>query len=130
MGATNFSGPLYSGGRQVVTQDTSGYLLGEDDAVIALSEVVPEVLANPSATTTVLSRAGNYAGYVSNTAIGNITVYDSLSASGKILVPTTALAVGQFPAWGAGNDNRRKVTIGVTVVLSGADTVYIGVEAD
>lgn len=96
---------------------------------LTLSEVTPEVLANPTATTTVLAVPGVYAGYRCTTAAGNITVYDSLSASGKVLVPTTALALGAFPIFGAGNPRALQVTIGVTVVLSGAGVVYAGVEA-
>ncbi len=104
-------------------------LMAPDGGVVALSEVTPEVLANPTATTTVLSGAGVYFGYRCTTATGNITVYDSLSASGKVLVPTTALALGSFPIFGAGNPRGLQVSTGVTVVLSGAGVVYIGVEA-
>jgi hypothetical protein len=97
--------------------------------VVGLSEVTPEVLANPTATTTVLSGAGIYYGYRCTTATGNITVYDNTAASGKVLVPTTALALGSFPIFGAGNPRGLQVATGVTVVLSGAGVVYAGVEA-
>ncbi len=100
-----------------------------DGGVVALSEVTPEVLANPTATTTVLTGAGVYFGYRCTTAIGNITVYDNTAASGKVLVPTTALALGSYPIFGAGNPRGLQVTTGVTVVLSGAGVVYAGVEA-
>ena len=106
-----------------------GTILGSDGTVYALSEVIPEVLANASATTTVLTGAGTYAGYRCTTAAGNITVYDALSATGKVLVPTTALAVGSFPIYGAGHPGRIAIGTGVTVVLSGAAVVYAGVEA-
>jgi hypothetical protein len=97
--------------------------------VVALSEVTPEVLANPTATTTVLAVPGIYYGYRCTTATGNITVYDSLGASGKVLVPLTALALGSYPIFGAGNPRGLQVSNGVTVVLSGAGVVYAGVEA-
>jgi hypothetical protein len=87
------------------------------------------VLANPTATTTVLSGAGVYFGYRCTTATGNITVYDNTAASGKVLVPTTALALGSYPIFGAGNPRGLQIATGVTVVLSGAGVVYAGVEA-
>ena len=105
-----------------------GYALLLGGEVRALSEVIPEVLCNPTATTTVLTGAGAYAGYRCTTAVGNITVYDNTAASGKVLVPTTALAVGAFPIYGAGHNGRVAVATGVTVVLSGAAVVYAGVE--
>lgn len=108
----------------------AGTILTAAGGVRGLSEVTPEVLCNPTATTTVLPGPGVYAGYRCTTATGNITVYDSLSATGKVLVPTTALALGSFPIFGAGNPRALQVTIGVTVVLSGAGVVYAGVEAD
>jgi hypothetical protein len=105
-------------------------LVGPDNGVLAQSEAIPEVLATASDTTTVLTGAGLYAGYRCTTAAGNITVYDNTAASGKVLVPTTALAVGAFPAYGAGHNGRLVVATGVTVVLSGAAVVYAGVEGD
>lgn len=110
------------------TEDTGGYLRLPDGGVSSLSELIPEVLANATATTTVLTGAGAYAGYRCTTAAGNITVYDNTAASGKVLVPTTALTVGAFPAYGAGHPGRIVVGTGVTVVLSGAAVVYVGVE--
>jgi len=98
--------------------------------VVALSEVIPEVLATASAGSTALTGAGTFAGYRCTTAAGNITVYDNTAASGKVLVPTTALTVGSFPIYGAGHPGRVVVTTGVHVVLSGAAVVYVGVEAD
>lgn len=103
-------------------------LMDPSGGVVALSEVMPEVLATATATSTQVSGAGTYGWYRCTTATGNITVYDSLSASGKVLVPTTALAVGVFPIGGAGNPTRLAVGTGVTTVLSGAGVVYIGCE--
>ena len=113
-----------------VTEDSAGAatLQAPSGAVVALSELIPEVLANPTATTTVLTGAGAYAGYRCTTAAGNITVYDNTAASGKVLVPTQALTVGAFPIYGAGHNGRVPVATGVTVVLSGAAVVYAGVE--
>jgi hypothetical protein len=104
-------------------------ILTPGGGVVALSEVTPEVLANQSATHTVLPGPGIYYGYRCTTATGNITVYDSLDASGKVLVPLTALALGSFPIFGAGNPRGLQIATGVTVVLSGAGVVYAGVEA-
>jgi hypothetical protein len=109
----------YTGDAQITTPD---------GGIAALSEVVTEVAATPSAGATVLTGAGLYAGYRCTVAAGNITVYDNTAASGKVLVPTTALAVGSFPIYGAGTNHRLTVTTGVHVVLSGAATVYVGVE--
>jgi hypothetical protein len=105
-------------------------ILTPDGGVVALSNVVPEVLATASAGSTALTGAGLFAGYRCTTATGNITIYDNTAASGKVLVPTTALTVGSFPIWGAGSNWLAKVTTGVHVVLSGAAVVYVGVEAD
>ena len=55
------------------------------------------VAATASATTTVLTGAGEYAGYLCTVAAGNITVYDNTAASGRVIVPLTALVVGAFP---------------------------------
>jgi hypothetical protein len=104
-------------------------LLTPGGGVAALSEVITEVAATASAGATVLTGAGTYAGYRCTVAAGNITVYDNTAASGKVLVPTTALAVGSFPIYGAGHPGRVAVTTGVHVVLSGAATVQVGVEA-
>jgi hypothetical protein len=111
------------------TYDGDVYITTPGGGIVTLSEVTPEVLANPTATTTVLAVPGIYTGYRCTTATGNITVYDNTAASGKVLVPTTALALGSFPIFGAGNPRALQVTIGVTVVLSGAGVVYAGVEA-
>ncbi len=94
--------------------------------ILTFAEVVEEVLAHPTATTTVLTGAGLYSHYRCTTATGNITIYDNTAASGKVLVPTTALALGSFPIFGSGNPNRLAVSTGVTVVLSGAAVVYVG----
>ena len=100
-------------------------LRGSDGGVVALSEAIGESLANPSATTTVLTGPGEYFAYRCTVAAGNITVYDNTSATGKVLVPTTALTVGVFPIFGAGVSRSLEVSLGITVVLSGAATVYV-----
>lgn len=102
----------------------SGIMTG--DGVVALSEPVEEVLANPTATTQILTGPGEYFHYRCTVAAGNITVYDNTASSGKVLVPTTALAVGAFPIFGAGISRSLIVSNGIRVVLSGAATVYIG----
>lgn len=105
--------------------DTSGRVIGPNEAVYALAEATEEVLANPTSTTVILTGAGEYFAYRCTVAAGNITVYDNTAASGKVLVPTTALAVGTFPVFGAGIGRSLVVGTGITVVLSGAATVYI-----
>jgi hypothetical protein len=120
------TGPENAAARALVVE---GRIETVDGAVYALSEVVAEVQATASATTTVLTGAGTYSGYRCTVAAGNITVYDNTAASGKVLVPTTALVVGSYPIFGAGHSGRLAVATGVTVVLSGAATVYAGVEA-
>lgn len=108
--------------------DTAYGLQLPDGSIYALSEVVAEVLANPSATTVILSNPGVIAGYRCTVAAGTITIYDNTTASGKILVPTTPLAVGAFPIYGPQTTARLYVSNGITVVLSGASTVYIGID--
>lgn len=105
--------------------DSGGNLLDGQGGVLALSEVVEEVLANPSATTQILTGPGEYFGYRCTGVGGNITVYDNTASSGKLLVPTTALALGTFPIFGAGISKTLQVDNGIRVVLSGAATVYI-----
>ena len=101
----------------------NGALVDGVGAITALSEVTAYAAANASATTTVLTGAGEYAGYLCTVAAGNITVYDSTAASGRVIVPLTALVVGAFPIFGAGTNGRLALVTGCTVVLSGAATV-------
>jgi hypothetical protein len=103
-----------------------GNLLDAQGGVLALSEVVEEVLANPTATTQILTGTGEYSHYRCTTAVGNITIYDNTASSGKVIVPTTALTVGTFPVFGAGISRSLIVSAGIRVVLSGPATVYIG----
>lgn len=103
----------------------AGNLVDAAGGVLALSEVVEEVLANPSATTQILTGAGEYFAYRCTVAAGNITIYDNTASSGKVLVPTTALVVGSYPIFGAGVSKSLAVDTGIRVVLSGAATVYI-----
>ena len=101
----------------------NGALVDAAGAITALSEVTAYAAATASATTTVLTGAGEYAGYLCTVAAGNITVYDNTAASGLVIVPTTALVVGAFPIFGAGTNGRLALVTGCTVVLSGAATV-------
>jgi len=96
---------------------------GASSEIIAISEVTAYVAATASDTTTVLTGAGEYAGYLCTVAAGNITVYDNTAASGRVIVPLTALVVGAFPIFGAGTNGRLALATGCTVVLSGAATV-------
>jgi hypothetical protein len=102
-----------------------GNIVDADGGVHALTEAISEVLANPSATTQILTGAGEYFAYRCTVAAGNITIYDNTASSGKLLVPTTALALGTFPIFGAGISKTLQVDNGIRVVLSGAATVYI-----
>lgn len=111
----------------VVGFNADGTILDSDGGVLVLSEVITEALCTASATTTVLTGAGVFPGYRCTTAAGNITIYDNTAASGKVLVPTTALTVGSFPIMGAGTNGKLAVTLGITVVLSGAAVVYAGI---
>lgn len=119
----NYSVPL----SEVMRDGGNGLIIAPNGTLIGLSEVIPEVLANPTATTVVLTGPGTFSGYRCTTAVGNITVYDNTAGSGKVLVPTTALTVGSFPIYGAGHPGRVQVTNGVCIVLSGAAVVYAGV---
>lgn len=81
-------------------------------------EVTPYV--NATSTQTAFSGPCELAGYDCTVAAGNITIYDGTSASGIVIVPTTALTVGRFPfPW------KIALTAGCHVVLSGAATVNI-----
>lgn len=113
----------HTGGKLIATFDSNGNLIGNDQAVFALSEVTPYV--NLTATGTAFTGACEFAGYVCTVAAGNITVYDNTSAAGTVIVPTTALAVGAFPIFGAGTNGKMALTTGCHVVLSGAGTVNV-----
>lgn len=121
----------YTAARAYVNAANQYQLLDHEGGVIALSEAHPESSTVPTgtATTTVLTGAGEYSHYRCTVAAGNITIYDNTAASGKVLVPTTALVLGSYPVFGAGTNGVLPVTTGVTVVLSGAATVYIGATA-
>lgn len=106
--------------------NADGDIILQDGSVVGLSEATAESQATASSTTTILSGAGEYFAYRCTVAAGNITIYDNTTGSGKVLVPTTALTVGVFPMYGAGIGRSVIVSTGITVVLSGAATVYIG----
>jgi hypothetical protein len=99
-----------------------GNIVDADGGVHALTEAISEVLANPSATTQIMTGPGEYFAYRCTGVGGNITVDDN---TGKVLVPTTALALGTYPIFGAGVSKTLQVSNGIRVVLSGAATVYI-----
>jgi hypothetical protein len=106
--------------------DSGGNLLDGQGGVLALSEPPEEVLADPSATTQILTGPGEYSHYRCTTATGNITVYDNTASSGKLLVPTTALVLGTHPIFGSSDTRSLIVSLGIRVVLSGAGVAYIG----
>jgi hypothetical protein len=91
-------------------------------------ETTPYVNATASAGATVFTGACEYAGYYCSVAAGNITVYDNTSAAGTPIVPTTALATGPFPVFGAGTNGKMLFGTGCHVVLSGAATVRVLVQ--
>ena len=109
--------------RQLVQYDAETKSLVSGVEIIALSEVTDYV--NLTATGTAFTGACEFAGYVCTVAAGNITVYDNTSAAGTVIVPTTALAVGAFPIFGAGTNGKMTLTTGCHVVLSGAATVNV-----
>ena len=98
-------------------------LTGNAGQVLALTEVSPYV--NRTSTGTAFSGACEFAGYICTVAAGNITIYDNTAASGTIIVPTTALALGAFPIFGPGTNGKMRLTTGCHVVLSGAATVNV-----
>jgi hypothetical protein len=91
-------------------------------------EATAYVNATASAGATVFTGACEYAGYYCSVAAGNITVYDNTSAAGTPIVPTTALATGPFPVFGAGTNGKMLFGTGCHVVLSGAATVRVLVQ--
>jgi hypothetical protein len=117
-----------TGGVAMLSVNDAGddVLLGTAGAVLAVSEVTAYV--NLTATGTAFTGACEFAGYICTVAAGNITVYDNTSAAGTVIVPTTALAVGAFPVFGAGTNGRMALTTGCHVVLSGAATVNVLVQ--
>lgn len=115
-----------NGGMVPLNKDSSSnpqYLIDADGGLLALSEASPYV--NLTATGTAFTGACEFGGYVCTVAAGNITVYDNTSAAGTVIVPTTALAVGAFPIFGAGTNGKMALTTGCHVVLSGAATVNV-----
>jgi hypothetical protein len=109
------------GGVAFLSED--GETLSAGGAVLALSEVT--AYENLTETGTAFTGACEFAGYICTVAAGNITVYDNTSAAGTVIVPTTALAVGAFPIFGAGTNGKMALTTGCHVVLSGAATVNV-----
>jgi hypothetical protein len=109
----------------IVAESASGAvsLVSGDGNILAISEVTDYV--NLTATGTAFTGACEFAGYVCTVAAGNITIYDNTSAAGTVIVPTTALAVGAFPIFGAGTNGKMALTTGCHVVLSGAATVNV-----
>lgn len=111
-----------------ITADGTYNILGPDGSVVALSELIPEVTPTHTDTTDYSGKTA-YAGYRCTTAAGNITI--TCVDTSKVLVPTTALTVGSFPAYGAGHPGRVVIDPSdgdVRVVLSGAAVVYVGLE--
>lgn len=106
--------------------DGTSSLVGPDNALLALSEVSAYV--NLTTTGTAHTGVGEFAGYICTVAAGNITIYDNTSAAGTVIVPTTALALGAFPIFGAGTNGKMALTTGCHVVLSGAATVNVLVQ--
>ncbi len=98
-------------------------VVGVEGELLTLSEVTAYVTR--TTTGTAFTGACEFAGYVCTVAAGNITVYDNTSAAGTVIVPTTALAVGAFPIFGAGTNGKMALTTGCHVVLSGAATVNV-----
>lgn len=106
----------------LMTAAGTGFVDGSG-GILAISEVQSYV--NLTATGSAFSGAGEFGGYICTVATGNITVYDNTSAAGTVIVPTTALAVGAFPIFGAGTNGKMALTTGCHVVLSGAATVNV-----
>lgn len=100
-----------------------GSFYAADGSLLSISEVTAYVTR--TTTGTAFTGACEFAGYVCTVAAGNITVYDNTSAAGTVIVPTTALAVGAFPIFGAGTNGKMALTTGCHVVLSGAATVNV-----
>jgi hypothetical protein len=121
MSGLSFTPPEY-----ISVSGSGALLLGPGQAVFGLAEVTAYV--NLTATGTAFTGACEYAGYVCTVAAGNITVYDNTSATGTIIVPTTALVLGAYPIFGAGTTGKMALTTGCHVVLSGAATVNVLVQ--
>lgn len=101
-----------------IDQTPGGPVLTVNGVAMALVEVSPYV--NLTVTATAFTGACELAGYDCIVAAGNITIYDNTSATGTVIVPTTALTVGRTEfAW------KRALTTGCHVVLSGAATVNV-----
>lgn len=109
--------------RVAATLNAAGSIVGAAGAIYSLSEVTAYVTR--TTTGTAFTGACEFAGYICTVAAGNITVYDNTSAAGTVIVPTTALAVGAFPIFGAGTNGKMALTTGCHVVLSGAATVNV-----
>lgn len=107
---------------------------GDEYTAKSAYSLVPKVVVEATAyvtltaTGTAFTGACELAGYYCSVAAGNITVYDNTSATGTPIIPTTALAVGPFPIFGAGTNGKLVLGTGCHVVLSGAATVRILVQ--
>ena len=93
-------------------------LLGADNTVLGITETTPYV--QRTATGLVVSGPCDLAGFDCIVAAGNITIHDGIDASGPVVVPATALALGRTEfTW------KRRLNTGCFVVLSGAATVNV-----
>lgn len=86
-----------------------------------LTETTPYVTM--TATGSAFSGPCELAGWYCSVAAGTITVYDSLSAAGTPIVPTTTLVVGPNPIFGAGTSGKLFLVTGCWIVLSGGATI-------
>lgn len=100
-----------------VTVDANGQLMSNGKMV---GKLVAAPYTTISTTSTVITGACDYYGYVCTTAAGTITIYDGLSASGEVILPTTTLAVGSniLPVG-------VQLKLGCHVVLSGAAQIKL-----
>lgn len=115
-----FIGIVVNGGVEVgvLSQNPTTGAIYSGASQIGLVEVTPYV--NMTATGTAFTGACELAGFDCTVAAGNITIYDNTSATGTVIVPTTALTVGRTEF-----NFKRALTAGCHVVLSGAATVNV-----
>ena len=125
LAAKALAGTLTQYARYVASDTGVEYRAASASALSPTHNVETTPYVTLTATGTAFTGACEYAGYYCTVAAGNITVYDNTSAAGNVIVPTTALATGPFPVFGAGTNGKEFLGTGCHVVLSGAATVRI-----
>ena len=103
-----------------------GELRTASGTVYSLSELLPSATTITGPGTYNVAGAGaEFAGWYCQTANGNVTVYNALTATGTPVISAEATVTGPRPLMGAGTTGRDTFAGGVTFVLSGTAVLRV-----